>query len=52
MENKLIQEFLAEHGIDICDVTLGDFDRIGEFTAKKTRDRNSPLYKSAGFFFF
>lgn len=52
MKSKLIQEFLKEHNIDIDDLSLGDFDYIGEYTARKTRDRSNPLYKSVGFFFF
>ena len=33
------------------EVSLGDFDAIGEYTAKKSRDPKSDLYKSVGCFF-
>ena len=38
-------------GVKLSDISMGDFDLIGEYTAKKRRDRNSSLYKSAGCFF-
>jgi predicted O-methyltransferase YrrM len=51
MRRILIREKLAEMGVNVEDVILGDFDYIGEFTAKKSRDRSSPLFKSTGCFF-
>jgi len=51
MRTVLIQEFLKEHGISVEDIELGFFDSIGEFTAKKSREPNHPLYKSVGCFF-
>lgn len=47
-----IHEKLEEMGVSLeNDIVLGDFDLIGEFTAKKRRDPSSELYKSAGCFF-
>ena len=51
MKIKNIKEALKDIDFDINEVALGDFDLIGEFTAKKNRDRNSSLYKTAGCFF-
>ena len=51
MEKILIQDFLAKNEISLKDICLGDFDEIGEFTAKKKRDRNHPLFSSTGAFF-
>jgi predicted O-methyltransferase YrrM len=47
-----IKDKLTEIGIDLNkDIALGDFDQIGELTAKKSRSPDSELYKSAGCFF-
>lgn len=51
MKRILIQDKLREMGVDPSTVVLGDFDWIGEFTAKKNRDRESDLWKKAGAFF-
>lgn len=48
---KTIFEKLDELNCPIDDIVLGDFDAIGEFTAKKSRTRDNPLYKTAGCFF-
>ena len=37
--------------IERDDISLGDFDTIGEYTAKKNRDKSSNLYKKVGCFF-
>ena len=42
---------LSELGFELEDLTLGDFDIIGEWCAKKQRNPNSELYKTAGAFF-
>lgn len=42
---------LAELGTPIEELVLGDFDAIGDSTAKKARGRDNPLYKTAGCFF-
>ncbi len=47
-----IRDKLAEIGIDLKkDIALGDFDQIGELTAKKQRGPESELYRTAGCFF-
>ena len=46
-----IREKLKEIDFDLDLISLGDFDFIGEFTAKKSRDRSSELYRKAGCFF-
>lgn len=46
-----IRKKLDEIGCPVSDIDLGDFDVIGEFSAKKARERSSPLYKSVGAFF-
>lgn len=46
-----IREKLNELGTPASTLCLGDFDAIGEYTAKKTRVNNSDLYKSVGCFF-
>lgn len=50
--NKIhIIDKLKSLGVNVEDITLGDFDYIGEITAKKVRDRNHPLWKTSGAFF-
>ena len=51
MKKLLIQQKLESMGYSLDNIMLGDFDAIGEFTAKKNRDRSSPLYRKAGCFF-
>ena len=51
MRKNDIRDKLEEIGTPISSIKLGDFDAIGEFTAKKNRDRNSELYHSVGCFF-
>ena len=51
MKKILIQEKLKNLGVFMEDVVLGDFDVIGEYTAKKNRGQDHKLYKSAGCFF-
>jgi predicted O-methyltransferase YrrM len=46
-----IKDKLNELGVNWKDLKLGDFDQIGEVTAKKKRDPSSELYKSVGAFF-
>lgn len=50
--NKIgIVDKLENLGFSLDDLTLGDFDVIGEWCAKKQRGRDSDLYKKAGAFF-
>ena len=46
-----IKDKLAELEFPIENLALGDFDAIGEFTAKKHRSIDSPLYKKIGCFY-
>ena len=46
-----IREKLKKIGMPAEEFTLGDFDQIGEYTAKKSRSPQSKLYKTAGCFF-
>ena len=49
--NKIgIVDKLENLGFSLDDLTLGDFDVIGEWCAKKQRGRDSDLYKKAGAF--
>lgn len=52
MEIVHIKDYLKEGlGIDPSSIVLGDYDRIGEFLARKSRSPSSPLYASVGAFF-
>jgi predicted O-methyltransferase YrrM len=51
MRKIIIQEKLKEMGVYIEDIVMGDFDVIGEYTAKKNRTPDKQSYKSAGCFF-
>lgn len=51
MKKILIQDKLKEIGIDYKDVNLGLFDEIAEFTARRFRPKNDPLYKTHGCFY-
>jgi hypothetical protein len=51
MRKSYIEEKLADLGMSRDDFVLGDFDSIGEFTAKKCRDPQSDLYRTVGAFF-
>ena len=46
-----IKDKLAELGVSIEDICLGDFDQIAELTAKRTRSPNDPLYKTVGCYY-
>jgi len=50
--NKIfIKEKLAQIGVNIDNISLGDFDTIGKFTAEKNRSRGSELYNKVGAYF-
>ena len=51
MKKVMVQEKLNQLQVNIEEIVLGDFDAIGEYTAKKNRDPNSEQYKTAGCFF-
>lgn len=46
-----IKEKLSQLGSPVESLSLGDFDAIGEFTAKKNRSPESDLYKKIGCFY-
>jgi hypothetical protein len=43
-----IKQKLEEMGVALEGIVMGDFDTIGEFTAKRTREPNDPNYKKHG----
>ena len=51
MKQVHIKEKLEELGVVVEGIPLGDFDRIGEFTAKRDRGPDSEHYNSAGAFY-
>jgi predicted O-methyltransferase YrrM len=51
IEKVMIQEKLKELGHPVESLSLGKFDYIGEFTAKKQRSPDSENFHSAGAFF-
>lgn len=51
MKKIYIKDKLEEIGVALEDLRLGDFDLIGEHTAKKMRSRDSEFYKTVGAFF-
>jgi SAM-dependent methyltransferase len=51
MKISHIKDKLNELGFPIESLSLGDFDAIGEFTAKKTRSPDSDLYRKVGCFY-
>jgi hypothetical protein len=51
MKRTMITEKLNQLGVDLENIPLGDFDLIGEYTAKKNRSRDSELYNNVGCFF-
>jgi hypothetical protein len=46
-----IKQKLEELGISLDSIVMGDFDYIGEFTAKRVRNENEPNYKKYGAFY-
>ncbi len=51
MKKIHIKKKLEELDFPLENLSLGDFDTIGEFTAKKTRSPDSELYKKVGCFY-
>lgn len=51
MKHTDIRQKLEELHYPVSSLSLGDFDQIGELTAKKSRHPSDPLYRSAGAFF-
>jgi hypothetical protein len=46
-----IKQKLEEMGVAVDGITMGDFDYIGEFTAKRDRKPDDPNYKKYGAFY-
>lgn len=46
-----IKQKLEEMGVALDGIVMGDFDAIGEFTAKRTRSQDDPNYKKYGAFY-
>ena len=51
MRHVNIKQKLVEMGVALDSVVMGDFDFIGEFTAKRDRHPNDPNYKRFGAFY-
>jgi hypothetical protein len=51
MKTLGIKEKLQDIDFSLESISLGDFDAIGEYTAKKNRSQDSDLYRSVGCFF-
>lgn len=51
MRQVHIKQKLEEMGVAVDGIIMGDFDYIGEFTAKRDRKPNDPNYKKHGAFF-
>jgi hypothetical protein len=51
MKQVNIRQKLESMGVNIDSIVLGDFDVIGEFTAKRQRSRGEPNYNKFGAFF-
>lgn len=51
MRNLNIKEKLEELDVTLDAIVLGDFDVIGEYTAKRNRSPNDTLYKKVGAFY-
>jgi predicted O-methyltransferase YrrM len=47
----MIKDWFVREEINIDNLPLGDFDQIGNFTARKQRSAGSDLYNTAGAFF-
>ena len=51
IKKVFIQEKLRDMGVPMSQVCLGDFDYIGELTARKNRSKDSENYHNSGAFF-
>lgn len=51
MKIKYIKEKLESMDVSLDSITMGDFDLIGEFTAKRQRSPNDENYKKYGAFY-
>lgn len=51
MKTLNIKQKLEEMGVPVSSITMGDFDYIGEYTAKRQRSADDPNYKKHGAFY-
>ena len=51
MKKVNIKNKLEQMDIAVDSIVMGDFDYIGEFTAKRNRDKDDPNYKKYGSFY-
>ncbi len=51
MRTVHVKQKLEEMGVAVDGIIMGDFDYIGEFCAKRTRDQQDANYKKYGVFF-
>jgi hypothetical protein len=51
MKKLHIKDKLEEIGVSVDSIVLGDFDRLGEFCAKRERSSNDPNYKKYGLYY-
>lgn len=51
MKHVHIKQKLEEMGVAVDGIIMGDFDYVGEFTAKRDRKPDDPNYKKYGAFF-
>lgn len=51
MKHINVKQKLEEMGVALDSIMMGDFDQIGEFTAKRDRKPNDPNYKKHGAFY-
>lgn len=51
MKTLKIQQKLEELGVKVSDISLGHFDSIGEFTAKRNREPGNKLFDTVGAFY-
>lgn len=51
MKTIHIKDKLEEMGVTIDSIMMGDFDQIGEFTAKRSRNPDDPNYQRYGAFY-
>lgn len=51
MITKRVDKKLAEIGVDVSAIVMGDFDYIGRFTAERQRSKDDPNYRKYGAFY-
>ena len=51
MRHVNVKQKLEEMGVSLDSIVMGDFDQIGEYTAKRDRKPGDPNYKKYGAFY-